>query len=176
MSDELEILLYGNPELRQKSIPVEAFDEELNRLVDSMMTAMRRENGIGLAAAQVGVHRCVIIAHPGGRHGPQPLAFVNPELLATTAERCSFEEGCLSLPGITAKVDRPVGVRLRYQDLTGQERELEDDDLLARILQHEYDHLGGILFVDHLSLLRRKLIAKKLKALAKRGAAAAAFD
>jgi peptide deformylase len=176
MTDELEILVYGNPELRKKSVPVVSFDDDLTRLVHSMMAAMRRENGIGLAAAQVGVHRRIIIAHPGGRHGAQPLAFVNPEFIATASERCSFEEGCLSLPGITAKVDRPVGVRVRYQDPTGQERQLDDDDLLARILQHEHDHLSGILFVDHLSLLRRKLIAKKLKTLAKRGAAAAALD
>lgn len=173
MAEELEVLLYGNRELRKKSAPVESFGPELGTLVSHMISAMRRENGIGLAAPQLGVHQRVLIAHPGGHHGPEPLVFVNPEFLNTSSERCGFEEGCLSLPGITANVERPVAVNVRFQDLSGEERVLEDSDLLARILQHEHDHLEGILFVDHLSMLRRKLLAKKLKALAKRGASGA---
>lgn len=168
MSDELEVLLYGHPGLRQIAEPVERFDEELARLSDGMVRAMRRENGIGLAAPQVGVLKRMLIAYPGGVHGPDPIVFVNPEILETSGERCGYEEGCLSLPEITAKVDRPVRVKLRYQDLRGDEHAIEDDDLLARIVQHEHDHLEGRLFVDHLSMLRRKLIAKKLKALARR--------
>ena len=168
MNDELEILLYGSAGLRRKSQPVEVFDDALRELVDQMTRAMIREQGIGLAAPQVDVHRRVLVAQPGGQHGMKVYALVNPEFTFLSKERDSFHEGCLSLPDITADVDRPVRVTVRYQDLDGKERELEDDGLLARIVQHEADHLEGILFVDHLSMLRRKLLAKKLKALTKR--------
>jgi peptide deformylase len=172
MDDELDILLYGSAILRQKCEPVERFDDELRRLNESMARAMIRENGIGLAAPQVGKTLRFLIARPGGSRGLEVFSFVNPEIVFRSREQDDFTEGCLSLPDITADVRRPVSVRVRYQDLEGAEHELEDGDLLARILQHEADHLDGILFVDHLSLLRRKLLAKKLKALAARARAA----
>ena len=168
MTDDLEILIYGDRGLREISAPVEEFDARLRSLVDGMVRAMAAERGIGLAAPQVGVLRRVLIARPGGSHGPRVEVLVNPEIHFQSEERDGFDEGCLSLPGITAEVQRPVRIRVRYQDLDGAEHELEDDDLLARIIQHEYDHLEGVLFVDHLGVLRRKLIAKKLKALARR--------
>jgi len=168
MRDELEILLYGHPRLRETSAPVEVFDDRLRDLVDGMVRAMASERGIGLAAPQVGVLERVLIAQPGGSYGLGVEVLVNPEITFQSQERDGFDEGCLSLPGITADVQRPVRIQVRFQDLDGQERELDDDGLLARIIQHEYDHLEGVLFVDHLGLLRRKLIAKKLKALAKR--------
>jgi peptide deformylase len=171
MTDELEVLLYGSPVLRQACQPVTRFDDELRELVESMARTMIRENGIGLAAPQVGRDLRLIIAQPGQAHGPQVFSFANPEFVRKSTEQDDFTEGCLSLPDITADVRRPVGIKLRYQDLEGNERELEDEGLLARIIQHEADHLDGVLFVDHLSLLRRKLLAKKLKALAKRGRA-----
>lgn len=168
MRDELEILLYGHPGLRDTSAPVERFDDRLRDLVDGMVRAMASEQGIGLAAPQVGVLERVLIAQPGGSYGPRVEVLVNPEITFLSEERDGFNEGCLSLPGITADVQRPVRIHVRFQDLDGRERELEDDGLLARIIQHEHDHLEGILFVDHLGMLRRKMIAKKLKALAKR--------
>jgi peptide deformylase len=171
MTDDLEIHLYGSQILRSRCRRVEAFDDELRRLHDGMVQAMLREDGIGLAAPQVGRDLRMLIARDD--RGPMPAirAFVNPEFLFLSQERDSFGEGCLSLPGITADVLRPVRVKLRYQDLEGREQEVEDDGLLARILQHEADHLEGVLFVDHLPLIKRKLLAKKLKALSRRAAA-----
>ncbi len=167
MRDELEILLYGDAGLRRKSEPVDTFDDPLRELADAMTRAMIRENGIGLAAPQVGVARRMLVAQPGGSHGIKVYTLVNPEFTFLSRERDSFHEGCLSLPDILADVDRPVRLTVRYQDLDGNEQELEDDGLLARIIQHEADHLEGILFVDHISMLRRKLLAKKLRALSK---------
>jgi peptide deformylase len=168
MEDSLEVLLFGHPTLRERARPVEVFDAKLRRLVESMEAAMFREDGIGLAAPQVGVLERVLIAAPRGRRGGAVHHFVNPELIELSRERDSFEEGCLSLPGISADITRPVRARIRYFDLLGNEHELNDDGLLARIVQHEYDHLEGTLFVDHLSLIKRRMLAKKLRELQKR--------
>jgi len=168
VSDPLEILLYGHPTLRESCEAVDRFDDALRTLVHGMEAAMYREDGIGLAAPQVGVCRRVLIAAPAGRRGGPVHHLVNPEIVFLSRERDGFEEGCLSLPEITATVQRPLAVRVRYQDLDGKEHELEDDGLLARIVQHEHDHLDGILFVDHLPLIKRRLLAKRLRALQKR--------
>lgn len=168
MRDELEVLLYGHPTLRKECSQVEHFDEGLRQLVARMGESMRREQGIGLAAPQVGDTRRVIVAEDRRGGGREVLPLVNPEIVHSGEGRDKFTEGCLSLPDIFADVERPVRIRVRYQDLEGAERELDDDGLLARIVQHEADHLDGILFVDHLSMVRRRLIAKKLKALGKR--------
>lgn len=167
MRDELEVLLYGHPTLRRECDPVEQFDDGLRQLVAGMGEAMRREQGIGLAAPQVGDTRRVLIAEDRRGGGRDILPLVNPEITFHGEGRDRFTEGCLSLPEIFADVERPVRIRVRYQDLHGDEQELEDDGLLARIVQHEADHLDGVLFVDHLSMVRRRLIAKKLKALGK---------
>ena len=167
MSDELEILLYGHPDLRERCAPVEQFDADLRELVDGMVHAMAKDGGIGLAAPQVGDLRRLLIARDDRGRMPRIMVLVNPEIVSNSNERDSFNEGCLSLPGITADVVRPVRVELNYLDLDGNEHMLSDDGLLSRIVQHELDHLEGILFVDHLPLLRRKLLAKKLKALAR---------
>ncbi len=168
MSDELEIFLYGSEILRSACRPVERFDDELRELCDGMIQAMTREDGIGLAAPQVGRDLRMLIARDERDGWPRILPLVNPELKVLSSERASFSEGCLSLPGITAEVDRPARITVAFQDLEGTSHELTDDGLLARIIQHESDHLEGILFVDHLPLLKRKLLAKKLKALARR--------
>lgn len=168
MSDELEVLLYGHPSLRRTCTAVEVFDDGLRELVAQMERTMVAQRGIGLAAPQVGRDlRLLLAEHEGGKR-PQILALANPEIVWTSSERDKFSEGCLSLPEIFEDVVRPVAIRVRYQDVAGNEQELEDDGMLARIVQHEVDHLDGVLFVDHLSLLRRKLIAKKLKALTRR--------
>ncbi len=168
MSDELEVYLYGSEILRGHSAPVEDFDDRLRELYNGMVQAMTREDGVGLAAPQVGLSQRFLIARDERGGWPSILPMVNPEILFRSEERCGLSEGCLSLPGITADVQRPVRIRVRYQDLEGQECELEADDWLARIVQHEIDHLEGILFVDHLPLLKRKLMAKKLKELSRR--------
>jgi peptide deformylase len=165
MNDPLEVLLFGHPTLRERSQPVEAFDAKLRSLVERMEEAMFREDGIGLAAPQVGVLERVLIAAPGGRRGGRVHHLVNPELIQLSRERDAFEEGCLSLPGISAEVMRPVRARVRYQDLFGAEHEIDDDGLLARVVLHEFDHLEGTLFVDHLPLIKRKMLAKKLREL-----------
>jgi len=171
MSDPLEVYLYGSEILRGHARPVERFDDELRELYNGMVQAMTREDGIGLAAPQVGRSLRLLIARDERGDWPSILAMVNPEFLFHSEERAGFQEGCLSLPGVTAEVQRPVRIRARYQDLEGRECELEDDGLLARIVQHEADHLEGILFVDHLPLLKRKLLAKKLKELSRRAKA-----
>lgn len=171
MSDPLEVYLYGSEILRTHAEPVERFDDGLRELHDGMVQAMTREDGIGLAAPQVGRRLRFLVARDERDDWPSILAMANPEIVFRSEERCGFQEGCLSLPGITAEVQRPVRIRVSYQDLEGAERELEDDALLARIVQHEADHLDGKLFVDHLPFLKRKLLAKKLQELSRRAKA-----
>jgi len=163
MDDELEVLLYGHPMLRRKCAPVEVFDDALREFVKRMEKSMFAERGIGLAAPQVGDTRRIFLAEDQREGNFRVIPFVNPEITFQSTERDKFNEGCLSFPELFADVDRPVRIKVRYQDLEGNEQELEDDGLLARIVQHEFDHLEGTLFVDHLSMLKRKLIAKKLK-------------
>jgi len=163
MPQDLEILIYGHPGLREKCVPVESFDSALRELVSQMERAMIMERGIGLAAPQVGRKLRMFIAedHRGAR--ARTIALINPEIVSASGETDTFNEGCLSLPEFFADVKRPVRIRVRYQDLEGRECELDDDGILSRIVQHELDHLDGILFVDHLPLLKRKLLARKLR-------------
>jgi peptide deformylase len=168
MSDDLEVLLYGHPGLRVKCEPVHSFDDELRELARRMERAMIMERGIGLAAPQVGRRVRMLLAEDDRGASTQTLVLVNPEIVAASREQDSFNEGCLSLPELFADVRRPVGIRVRYQDLDGSEQELTDDGLLARVIQHEHDHLEGVLFVDHLSALKRKLLTRKLKAFQER--------
>lgn len=163
MAQDLEVLLYGHPGLREKSVPVESFDDSLRELAAQMQRSMIMERGVGLAAPQVGRRIRMLLAEDerGGR--TQTLALVNPEIVQSSREQDFYNEGCLSLPELFADVKRPVEITVRYQDLDGVEHELTDDGFLARIIQHEFDHLEGVLFVDHLSALKRKLLARKLK-------------
>lgn len=168
MTDELEVLLYGHPALRVRCEPVVTFDDALRDLARAMERTMIVQRGIGLAAPQVG-HEIRLLLAEDARHGaPRTLVLVNPEITFASRERDGYEEGCLSLPELFAEVHRPVRIRVRYQDLDGREQELEDDGLVARIVQHEADHLDGVLFVDHLSLIKRKLLAGRLRDLQKR--------
>lgn len=163
MSADLEVLIYGHPGLRGKSVAVEDFDSSLAELVRQMERAMIFERGIGLAAPQVGRHLRVLLAEDDRDGRKRTLPLINPEILHRSREADYFNEGCLSLPELYVDVRRPVEVTVRYQDLQGNEHELTDDGVLARVIQHEIDHLEGILFVDHLPLLRRKLLARKLR-------------
>jgi peptide deformylase len=165
--EQLEVLLYGSPQLRKKSVEVVDFDEGLRVLARRMESCMLDERGIGLAAPQVGVHRRMLLAENRRGPGPSILCLVNPEIVDFSHEKDKYQEGCLSLPEIYADISRSVRVRVRFQDLEGHEREIEDDQMLARIIQHETDHLDGVLFVDHLSTLKRKLLSKRLRELSR---------
>jgi peptide deformylase len=131
-------------------------------LADKMLATMYAAPGIGLAAPQVGEGLRLVVIDIQPKEAPAPLVLVNPEIIAESAELAMREEGCLSLPGQYADVTRPARVKLRYLDLTGAKREIEGDGLLSACLQHEMDHLNGVLFVDHLSALKRNMILRKL--------------
>jgi peptide deformylase len=162
----LPIRIYPDPVLRVRSAPVEDFDETLARLVANMVDTMIAAPGIGLAAPQVGVARQVAVVDLSAGLEPGELhVLVNPRIVAQEGLGTEME-GCLSLPGINDKVDRPLRVRVEAQDLTGQPFELEGEDWLARALCHEIDHLHGILFVDHLRGLRKERSRRQLKKLA----------
>jgi peptide deformylase len=162
----LPILEAPHPLLKARTAPVEAFDEGLRKLALDMFDTMYLAPGIGLAAPQVGVLKRLCVADVSDRkkgEEPRRLALVNPEVVWRSSEGDTQEEGCLSLPNQFADVSRPRAVRVRYRDLEGVERELEADGLLARCLQHEIDHLDGVLFVDRLSTLKRDMILRKLQ-------------
>ncbi|WP_128892101.1 peptide deformylase [Erythrobacter sp. HKB08] len=182
-----EILEVPDPRLKVVSEPVTEFDDELKTLVEDMFETMYDAPGIGLAAIQVGVPKRVLVidlqepdteAEPedcgdsgcGHKHYPvknDPRVFINPEILDPSEDLATYQEGCLSVPEIFADVDRPATCRVRYQDLEGKTHEEDMDGLLATCLQHEMDHLEGILFIDHLSRLKRQMALKKLDKLRK---------
>ena len=177
-----EILEVPDPRLKTVSTPVTVFDDELKTLVADMFETMYDAPGIGLAAIQVGVPKRVLVIdlqpddpdaepevcnHGGHEHTHQPTkreprVFVNPEILDPAEELSTYQEGCLSVPEIYADVDRPKTCRVRYQDVEGATHEEDLDGLLATCIQHEMDHLEGILFIDHLSRLKRNMALKKL--------------
>ena len=183
-----EIIEVPDPRLKVISEPVTKFDDELKTLVADMFETMYDAHGIGLAAIQVGVPLRVLVidlqpedpyaepevctAHGGHSHTHQPLkkeprVFINPEILDPSDDLSVYSEGCLSVPEIYADVERPARIRARWQDLDGTAHEEEMDGLLATCLQHEMDHLEGILFIDHLSRLKRQMALKKLDKLRK---------
>jgi peptide deformylase len=158
----LDILQPPHPSLRTRAAPVERVDDGVRRLAADMLETMYKAPGIGLAAPQVGFAKRVIVLDIAEGEERRPMTLVNPEVLWRSGDRSTIEEGCLSLPGQFAEVTRPVAVKVGYLDATGERREVAADGLLARCLQHEIDHLDGILFVDHLSALRRNMILRKL--------------
>ena len=180
-----EILEVPDPRLKQISAPVTVFDEELKTLVADMFETMYDAPGIGLAAVQVGVPLRVLVidlqpddpdaepvacSHDGHHHHHQPTkrepqVFINPEILAPSEDLRVYNEGCLSVPEMYAEVERPARIRARWQDLDGNVHEEDMDGLMATCLQHEMDHLEGILFIDHLSRLKRQMVLKKLEKL-----------
>ncbi len=163
-----EILVVPNPVLKQVSAPVEAVDDELRALMDDMLETMYAAPGIGLAAVQVGVPKRVIVmdlAREG--EAPAPRYYVNPEIVSASEETAPYEEGCLSVPEIFEEVERPARVRLRYLNYQGEQVEEDAEGLFAVCVQHEMDHLQGVLFIDHLSRLKREQAVKKVKKQAK---------
>jgi peptide deformylase len=158
----LEILRAPHPLLKAKATPVDRFDDRLRRLAADMLETMYAAPGVGLAAPQVGVMERLVVADVAEGEERRPMVLVNPEIVWRSPERATAEEGCLSLPNQFADVTRPQAVRLKFQDGHGQDHELSADGLLARCVQHELDHLDGVLFVDHLSALKRNMIMRKL--------------
>ena len=159
----LPIVWAPDPILKAKCDRVAEVDDEVRRLMDDMLETMYEAPGVGLAAPQVGVKRRVMVvdcAKPDEE--PRPFRMVNPELLGVSTEEVIHEEGCLSLPGHYADVSRPAEAKVRYLDETGTSRDIEVDGLLSTCIQHEIDHLNGILFVDHISALKRNMILKKM--------------
>lgn len=164
MTDEkLPILLVPDARLRLKARPVAEADQDAVRaLAPRMLATMYAAPGIGLAAPQVGSDLRLIVLDCGPKEAPEPMVLVNPEIIAESRERALREEGCLSLPGQYAEVERPERIKLRWRELDGMRREMEADGLLGVCLQHEIDHLNGVLFVDHLSALKRNMLLRKL--------------
>lgn len=163
----LPIRKYGDPVLRQKARPQTAFDEALRALAADMIETMQAAGGIGLAANQVGLpHALCVVEVSLVEEGAAPRAFVNPEIVQTPGDLVTMEEGCLSIPDINEDVERNERITLRFHDLEGNPHEEEFEGVFARVLQHEIDHLNGIFFVDRLSALKRRLLKKKLQALA----------
>ncbi|MGH9340081.1 MAG: peptide deformylase [Acidobacteriota bacterium] len=163
------ILTYGAPELEKKSAPILKFDEELKVLARDMLETMYAAPGVGLAAPQIGMNsRLVVIDISAGQEKNAQIVLANPEILEEEGSQ-KGEEGCLSIPGFTAIVERPYRVRVKAQDLEGNDLEMEGEELLARALCHEIDHLDGILYLDRISVLKRDLIKRKIRKLARAG-------
>jgi peptide deformylase len=166
-----EILILPDKRLRLVSEPVSKVTAEIRTLVEDMFETMYDAPGIGLAAIQVGVPKRVVImdlAHKKGDKAPQ--VFINPEIVSSSEEQSSYEEGCLSIPEINEEVRRPAKVRFRYLDLDGKPHEAQAEGLFATCIQHEIDHTNGVLFIDHLSKLKRDRIVKKFAKAARRAA------
>ncbi|MBN2361427.1 MAG: peptide deformylase [Deltaproteobacteria bacterium] len=161
-----EILIWPDPRLKKKSLPVTVFDDDLKRLAEDMLETMYANDGVGLAAPQVGLLKRMftIDIFAGKEQRPadaQPLVIVNPEFLEKSGS-IVWDEGCLSVPGETAEVKRAGLVRVRYQDVSGAYHEIEASELLGVALQHETDHLDGVMFVDRIGKLKRDVIRRKM--------------
>ena len=165
-----EIVKLPDKRLRLVSEPVKRIDAGVRKLVEDMFATMYAAPGIGLAAIQVGVAKRVVVMDLSKREDEhKPLAFINPEITWTSEEKATHEEGCLSIPEYYEEVERPAQVRVRFTDLDGKVHEEDADGLFATCIQHEIDHLNGVLFVDYLSKLKRDRVLKKFTKAAKRG-------
>ena len=169
------IITLPDPKLRLVSRAVERIDEPLRRLIDDMIETMHAAPGIGLAGIQIAERIRLLVVdiakrEKGQEEPPNPQAFVNPEVLWRSDERSIYEEGCLSIPEYYAEVERPASVRVRALDRDGTMREVLAEGLLATVLQHEIDHLDGVLFIDHISKLKRDRVIKKFQKAARHAA------
>jgi peptide deformylase len=157
------ILTAPDPRLQAISTDVETVDDAIRQLVDDMADSMYAADGIGLAAVQIGVPKRVLVIDLDQKEGKKnPRAYINPKILWASDELAVYEEGCLSVPEIWDDVERPARIKCEYLDRDGNKQLLEADGLLATCLQHEMDHLNGVLFIDHLSRLKRSMAIKKL--------------
>ena len=159
-----KIVIEPDPILREKSATLEKVDNELRKLLDDMLETMYAAPGIGLAAVQVGIlKRLIVIDISKDKEKKNPLFLINPEIIFRSKKTSIYEEGCLSLPGHFAEIERPAECQIKFIDYEGKEKELKADGLLATCIQHEVDHLNGVLFIDYLSKLKKDMIIKKLK-------------
>jgi peptide deformylase len=156
------LIILPDPVLRQVSSKIEQVSDDVRTLADDMLATMYDAPGIGLAGIQIGVpKRILVIDLSKEGEDKKPQVFINPEILTSSDERATYEEGCLSIPDYYAEVERPAKVSVRYIDLEGKEQTLEAEGLLSTCLQHEIDHLNGVLFIDHISRLKRDMVVKK---------------
>ena len=164
-----DIIVLPDKRLRLKSKPVPRIDGDIRKLVEDMFETMYKAPGIGLAAIQVGVPvRLVVMDLSKKETETEPRVFVNPEILSPSEEKSIYEEGCLSIPDVHEDVERPARVKVKYLDLDGKPHEEDAEGLFATCIQHEVDHLNGVLFIDHISKLKRDRIIKKFIKAAKR--------
>jgi peptide deformylase len=162
------LIILPDPILRQVSKPIETIDGEVKKLADDMLETMYDAPGIGLAAIQIGVARRMLVLDVSKEgEDKKPLVFINPEIVAATDARSVYEEGCLSIPDYYAEVERPAAITVKHLDRDGKEQVTEADGLLATCLQHEIDHLNGVLFIDHISKLKREMVIRKFTKAAK---------
>ena len=163
------IITLPDPKLRLVSQKIERVDGPLKKLMDDMIETMHDAPGVGLAAIQIAEPiRLLVVDVAKKEEPPQPQAFVNPEIVWSSEDRSTYEEGCLSIPEYYAEVERPASIRARFLDRDGKPAEVLAEGLLATVLQHEIDHLDGILFIDHISKLKRDRVIKKFQKAAKR--------
>lgn len=163
------ILKYGAPELRKASDPVESFNSGLEEIVENMLETMYSASGVGLAAPQIGMNiQLAVIDTSSGEDEEKVIVLCNPEIVSTDGAQ-SGEEGCLSFPGFSETVTRPMNVAVKGLNIKGEEIQIESEGLLARCFCHEIDHLNGVLFIDHISSLKRGLIKNKIRKLTKAG-------
>lgn len=172
----LPIYAFGHDALRRDTEPVDANTDEVQTLIDNMIETMRAAEGLGLAAPQVGrTERIFVIdltdvaaalEDDGKTVPPQPMVFINPEITGESRAKCSFEEGCLSIPDVREPVKRPEAIDIEYLNRDFEPQTASLDGMLARVVQHEYDHLEGVLFTDHLSVFRRQLLRRVLRRMA----------
>lgn len=168
------LIILPDPILRQVSTPLDTVNDEAQRLADDMLETMYDAPGIGLAAIQIGVARRMLVLDVSKEgEDKTPLVFINPEIVKASDARSVYEEGCLSIPDYYAEVERPAEITVRYVDRDGKEQTIDANGLLATCLQHEIDHLNGVLFIDHISKLKRDMVIRKFTKAAKtRGAKA----
>ena len=157
-----KIIVEPDPILRKKCNPIEKVDDEIKKLMKDMLETMYDAPGIGLAAIQLGILKRLVVIDISKDEKKNPLFLVNPKIISQSKTTSVYEEGCLSLPGQFAEIERPSECLVKYIDLDGKEKELKADGLLATCIQHEVDHLNGILFIDYLSKLKKDMIIKRL--------------
>ena len=157
-----KIIIEPDPILRKKCEPLENVDDDTRKLMNDMLETMYKAPGIGLAAIQVGILKRIVVIDISKEEKKNPLFLVNPEIIYKSKNTSVYEEGCLSLPGQFAEIERPAECHIKYIDYNGKEKKLETKGLLATCIQHEIDHLNGILFIDYLSKLKKDMIIKKL--------------
>ena len=164
-----EIIILPDKRLRLVSEPVKTVDAGVRALVDDMFETMYEAPGVGLAAIQIGVPKRIVTADTAKKdEEKRPQVFLNPEVVSSSEDKAIYEEGCLSIPEYYEEVERPTQVKVRYMDIDGKTQEIEANGLLATVLQHEIDHLNGVLFIDHISKLKRDRVIKKFAKAAKR--------